>query len=60
LVILFDVFMIVTGLLGGSVSTRYTSGERARWAFFAVSCVGFLAIWWVLLTGGMKGESEAA
>jgi len=58
LVILFDVFMIVTGLLGGLVNARYADGERARWFFFAVSCVGFLGIWWVLITGGVKGESN--
>jgi bacteriorhodopsin len=56
LVILFDVFMIVTGLLGGLVKATSGSGERSRWFFFAISCVGFLGIWWVLITGGAKGD----
>lgn len=54
LAILADIFMIVTGLLSSSVPARWASGERARWGFYAVSCVGFLMIWWILLTGGLK------
>ena len=58
LAVLADVFMIVTGLMGGLVPARWAPGERARWGWFGVSCVGFLVVWWVLFTGGLKGESS--
>jgi len=58
LVIFFDVFMVVTGLLGGLVNARYSTGERARWFYFAISCVAFLGIWWVLISGGAKAAKQ--
>lgn len=48
--------MIVTGLLGGLTPARWHDGEVARWSFFAVSCAFFLGIFYVLITGGVKGE----
>jgi bacteriorhodopsin len=56
LTIIADVFMIVTGLLSSFVSARWASGEKAKWGFYAVSCIAFLYIWWLLVTGGLKGE----
>jgi len=54
LTILFDLGMIVTGLLGGLTPARWHDGEVARWSFFAVSCAFFLGIFYVLITGGVK------
>ncbi|RXK42366.1 hypothetical protein M231_00356 [Tremella mesenterica] len=49
-----DVFMIVTGLLSTIHSSHSNAGERVKWLFYAVSCVGFVVIWWILLSGGLK------
>lgn len=57
IVILFDIGMIVTGLLGGVTPARWHDGEKARWAFFAVSCLFFLGIWYILLVNGAQGMS---
>ena len=57
LVIAADVFMIVTGLFAGVVPGRMAFGERARWGWFAISCAGFLVIWYILIVGGMRGGS---
>lgn len=58
LLILADVFMIVTGLLSSFVSSRWASGERARWGFYAVSCVAFLYIFWILIFDGLKASQK--
>ncbi|ORX38160.1 hypothetical protein BD324DRAFT_577895 [Kockovaella imperatae] len=58
LVICADVFMIVTGLLGGLVPARWATGERSRWTWFTVSCIGFLVIWYVLITGGLRASKH--
>ncbi len=57
-VISADVFMIVTGALATVKGGRWNSDERAKWAFFTVSCIGFVAIWVVLFSSGLKGESD--
>jgi len=57
LAILFDIGMIVTGLLGGLTPARWHDGEVARWGFFAVSCAFFLGIWYVLVINGAKAAS---
>ena len=40
--IFFDIVMIVTGLVGGLVQSRY------KWGFFTFGCVALFYIWWVL------------
>lgn len=57
LTILFDIGMIVTGLLGGITPARFHAGEVNRWAFFGVSCAFFVGIFWVLVTGGVTAAS---
>lgn len=54
--ILFDVGMIVTGLLGGLTPARWHSGEKARWGFFAMSCVFFVGVLYLLIVPGAQGE----
>lgn len=58
IVILFDIGMIVTGLLGGVTPARWHDGEKARWAFFAVSCLFFLGIWYILLVNGAQAAAQ--
>ena len=47
--------MIVMGLFAGVVPARAGTGERQRWLFYAISNVGFLIIWYILIAGGRKG-----
>lgn len=54
LTIAADVFMIVTGLISTLTPARYNHGDRARWAFYAVSCVGFVVLWYTLFYGGVR------
>jgi len=49
--------MIITGLFSTLVPARWAPGERARWGWYAISCVGFLAIWFILITGGRKAAA---
>ena len=56
LTIAADIFMIVTGLISTLTPARYNHGDRARWAFYAVSCVGFIVLWYTLFYGGVRGE----
>ena len=58
LAILADVFMIVTGLMSSFVGARWSDGERAKWAWYAVSCAGFLYIFWILFRGGFKAVAD--
>ncbi|OCF35806.1 hypothetical protein I317_05211 [Kwoniella heveanensis CBS 569] len=57
-VILIDVFMVVTGLLGSLTPARYAAGERARWIFFGVSSFAFLVLWGILFTNGLKAANN--
>ncbi|ORY32162.1 hypothetical protein BCR39DRAFT_524418 [Naematelia encephala] len=54
LTVLADIFMIVTGLFAGLHPARWAGGERARWLWFAISCVGFVVVWVTLLNGGIQ------
>lgn len=56
LTILFDIGMIVTGLLAGLTPARWHDGEVARWSFFGVSCAFFLGIFYILIFNGLQGE----
>jgi bacteriorhodopsin len=51
--------MIVTGLFSTLVPARSEHGERARWFFYAISCIGYLGIIFVMVTGGGKGVSSS-
>lgn len=55
LAIVADVLMIVTGLASTEVGSRWNSGERYKWAWYAISCIAFLFIWLTLFNGGVKG-----
>ncbi|GFZ52110.1 hypothetical protein JCM24511_09883 [Saitozyma sp. JCM 24511] len=46
--------MVVTALLSALSPARWHSGERARWGWFAFSCVGFVAVWCTLFSAGLK------
>lgn len=50
--------MVVTALLSALSPARWHSGERARWGWFAFSCVGFVAVWCTLFSAGLKGGSD--
>jgi bacteriorhodopsin len=47
-VLFMDLVMIVTGLVGALVPTRY------KWGYFAMGCAALFYIWWVLLAKGSK------
>jgi bacteriorhodopsin len=49
-VIFMDLVMIITGLVGALVVSRY------KWAYFAFGCAALLYIWWILL---FKGRAAA-
>ena len=55
LLIIADVFMIVVGLLSGTVAAQSANGEKYRWFMYAISNAFFLVIWYILLVGGRKG-----
>jgi hypothetical protein len=52
--------MVVTALLSALSPARWHSGERARWGWFAFSCVGFVAVWCTLFSEGLKGGSDVS
>lgn len=58
LAVLADIFMIVTGLFSSLVGARWASGERAKWGWFAVSCAGFLYIWYIMFRSGFKAVAD--
>jgi bacteriorhodopsin len=47
-VIFMDLVMIITGLVGALVATRY------KWGYFAFGCAALFYIWYVLLSKGSK------
>jgi bacteriorhodopsin len=57
LVILADIFMIVTGLLSSVTDARHNAGDRAKWFYYAISCTAFLMIFIVLYIGGRKAAA---
>jgi bacteriorhodopsin len=56
LAIFADIFMVVTGLLAGVKGSAYYEGERYKWAWYTLSCIAFVAIFYILLIGGQNGE----
>lgn len=56
LAIFADIFMVVTGLFAGIRGSHYNEGERYKWGWYTVSCVGFLLIFYILITGGSVGK----
>jgi bacteriorhodopsin len=48
--------MVVTGLLAGVKGSAYYEGERYKWAWYTLSCIAFVAIFYILLIGGQSGE----
>lgn len=58
LAIFADIFMVVTGLFAGVRGSHFNEGERYKWGWYTVSCVGFLLIFYILITGGSAGESS--
>lgn len=57
-IMIVDVFMILTGLFSGLVPAAYSDGSRARWLFYAVSCVALLIILYTLIVNGRQGKSH--
>ncbi|KAK4690043.1 hypothetical protein P7C73_g47, partial [Tremellales sp. Uapishka_1] len=57
MVVLADIFMIVTGLFAGVVPSRLDAGQRSRWLFYAISCIAFLGIFVTLYQGGRKAAA---
>jgi len=54
LAIAADVFMIVTGTFSALMPSTWDESERYKWAWYAVSCAGFLIIWVTLFQGAQK------
>ena len=50
-----DILMVVTGLLAGVKSSAYNQGERYKWGWYTISCIAFLAIFYILIVGGQTG-----
>jgi bacteriorhodopsin len=55
LAIFADILMVVTGLLAGVKSSAYSQGERYKWGWYTISCIAFLAIFYILIVGGQTG-----
>lgn len=58
-IIVVDVFMILTGLFSGLMPAAFNDGARARWLFYAISCIAFLVILYTLVVNGRQGMSTS-
>jgi len=52
LAIFADILMVVTGLFAGIKGSAYNQGEKYKWGWYTISCIAFLAIWYILIVGG--------
>ncbi|KAN0064830.1 hypothetical protein ACQY0O_001887 [Thecaphora frezii] len=50
--IFFDLVMIITGLIGALVPSRY------KWGYFTFGCVAMLYVFWVIFVPGLKSASH--
>ncbi|EPQ30365.1 uncharacterized protein PFL1_01891 [Pseudozyma flocculosa PF-1] len=50
--IFFDLVMIITGLIGALVQSRY------KWGFFTFGCVAMFYVFWVIWVPGLKSASH--
>jgi len=57
LAVLADIFMIVTGAISALKPSAWNGQARAKWAWYAVSCVAFLVVWITLFMGARKAAS---
>ncbi|GAA6005399.1 hypothetical protein JCM10207_002968 [Rhodosporidiobolus poonsookiae] len=52
IVVFFDLVMIVTGLIGALVASRY------KWGFFTLGCAALFVIWYFLLVPGRASAAR--
>lgn len=55
--VLYDIGMIVTGVLGGLSKSVDAKGITAKWTWFTISCIFFLGIIYMLVTNGLKAAA---